>query len=75
VRIDLFGRSFVGGMAVVDDIDARRQRERRDQILLDQHDGLSGPRQFTAGLRQILGDDRREPFERLVTHDDRPIAH
>ena len=48
MRLDLCGRSFVGDMAVVDDIDTLRQRERRGQILLDQHDGLAAHGEIAA---------------------------
>ena len=61
-------------MAVVDDVDAVRERQRRREILLDQHDGLAGGRELAAGLHQIAHDDRREPLERLVQQDDLRIA-
>ncbi len=44
LRLDLRGGSLVGDMAGIDDVDALSQRERRGQVLLDQHDGLSAPR-------------------------------
>ncbi len=43
-RLDLRDGSLVGDMAGIDDVDALSQRERRGQVLLDQHDGLSAPR-------------------------------
>jgi hypothetical protein len=53
VRLDLCGRALVGDMAVVEDVDALRSGERCGQILLDQHDRLTGPRQLTTGVHQI----------------------
>jgi hypothetical protein len=37
-----------------------RQRQRGGEILLDQHDGLSGSRKITAGMDEIAHDHRRE---------------
>src|SRR5262245_11127405 len=58
-RLDLAGRSFVGDMAVVDDVGALRQRQRGSEILLDQHDGLPGVGQLAADLDEIAYDHRR----------------
>src|SRR4051794_40804521 len=56
-------------MAVIDDIDALRQRERRRQVLLDQKDGLSGGGEIAAGSDQIVHDHGCQSFERLVKQE------
>ncbi len=48
-------------VAIVDDVDALRQRERRGEVLLHQHDGLAGLGQIAAGLHQVAHDHRRQP--------------
>ena len=57
-------------VAVVDDIDAMRERQGRGDILFDQHDRLTGRRQIAARAHQVAHDYRRQPFERLVQQDD-----
>ena len=60
LRFDFLRRAFVGDVAVVDDVDALRQRERGGEILLHQHDGLPGGGKIAAGLQQVAHDDRRQ---------------
>src|SRR5438270_5171281 len=74
-RLDLGGRSLVHDVAVVDDIDAARERERRRQILLDEEDRLPGGGELAADSYQLAHDQRREALERLVEQDDLRIAN
>ena len=53
-----------------------RQRERELRVLLHQNDGgplVSGHASDRA--RHLLGDDRREPLERLIEQEQRPVGH
>src|ERR1700722_9958806 len=75
LRFDLSGRAFMDDVAVVDDVNAPRQRKRRGQALFDQHDRLPASRQLTACMHQILDDDWSQPLEGLVEQDDLWVAH
>ena len=73
--LELGGRAFMRDVAVVDDVDAACQRQRRGQVLLDQNDRLTGLREIAADAHQILHDHRGESFERFVEQDDLRIAY
>src|SRR6185312_1506698 len=64
-RLDLFGRTFVDDMAVVDDVDALRERKRCREVLLDENDRLASVGKVAARLHEIADNDRREALERL----------
>jgi hypothetical protein len=64
----------VRDVAVIDDVDALRERERRREVLLDQHDRLPGLRKLATRRHQVADDDRRKSLERLVEQDDLRIA-
>lgn len=65
-HLDFLCRAFLRDVAVIDDVDAACQRERRSQILLHKYDGLSGFREIAAGFDEIALDHWRETFERFV---------
>src|SRR5215470_8718114 len=73
-RFELTGWSFVGYVAVVDDVGAMRKGQRGGQILLHQDDGLPGVRQIIAGFDKITHDYRCQSLKRLVEQDDLGIA-
>jgi len=62
-RLDLFGRTFVDDMAVVDDVDALRERKRCRQVLLDENDRLASVGEVAARFHEIADNDRREALE------------
>ena len=68
--LDLSRRPFVRYMAIIDDINALGQRQRRRKILLHQNDRLAGIGQIGACFHQIPNDDRSKSFERLIQQDD-----
>src|SRR5690348_3111194 len=73
--LDFLCRTFVNDVPVVDDVDALGERQRRRQILFDQHDGLAGSGKIAAHFHEVADDDGREPFEGFVEQQYLRIAH
>ncbi|HEX4233768.1 MAG TPA: hypothetical protein VH041_05635 [Caldimonas sp.] len=49
LRLDVLGEPFVGDVAVVENVDAIRERERRREVLLDQRERSSCVSPIAAG--------------------------
>eukprot|EP01137_Pigoraptor_chileana_P001669 Opistho-2@39625 len=62
------GRAFVDHQAVAEQVDAVRQRQAGLDVLLDDHDRLAFLRQPADDFHQCAHDDRCQPLEWFVEH-------
>src|SRR6516165_12443773 len=56
----------IDDVAVIDDVHAVREAERCPDVLLDDHDRLTGLGKPAAGGEQLSHDDGREPLEGFI---------
>src|SRR6185437_4410219 len=56
VGLNFLRGAFVHDMAVIEDVDALCQRQRGGEILLNQHDSLSGGREIATHRYQVAHD-------------------
>src|SRR4051794_21067706 len=54
IGLDLRGRPLVHDMAIVDDVNAARQRQSGGDVLLDQDDSLPSAGKVATGAHQVL---------------------
>ena len=74
-RFDLACRALVRKMAVVDDVDATCQGERRGQVLLNEHNCLPSFGEMLTRLDEVTHDHRSQSLEWLIKQHDFGIPH
>src|SRR5207302_9349874 len=75
LRLDFVRRALVHDMPVVDNVDTLRQGQHRREVLLHQHDGLTGGGEIATSSHQIAHNYGREPFEWLIQQNDLGIPN
>src|SRR5262249_8234795 len=75
IGFNLAGWSLMDDVAVIDDVGALRKRERRGKVLFDEENGLARVDELLTDLHQVMHNDGRQSFERLVEQNKFGIPH
>src|SRR6186713_951536 len=75
ICLELLRRAFEHDAAMAHDVDALGDPHRDRQLLLDKENRDTGLRDAGDEIADLLHDQRRETFGRLVDHDEIRIAH